>query len=102
MRSYPQPEFSGEAHNECFQFGCDAWPAWRSTEFGAVKFAGDEPPVPGEDGIGFGDTGYLLKRRPAEPLADFSEGRSLGIRKAHTGGKVGSENAILGCDGRSF
>ena len=40
----------------------------------------------------------ILKRSPAEPLADFSEGRSLGIRKAHTGGKVGSEDAILGCE----
>ena len=46
---------------------------------------------------GFGDTGDLLKRSPAEPLADFSEGRSLGIRKAHTGWKVSAEDAILGC-----
>ena len=60
--------------------------------------SGDEPPVPGEYGIGFGDTGDLLKRSPAEPLADYSEGRSLGIRKAHTGGKVGSENPILSCE----
>jgi len=42
-----------------------------------------------------GDTGDLLKGSPAESLADFSEGRSLGIRKADTGGKVGSENPIL-------
>ena len=40
--------------------------------------------APGEhfDGEGFGDTGDLLKGSPSEPLADFSEGRSLGIRKA--------------------
>jgi hypothetical protein len=73
-------------------------PAGNITEFGAVEFAGNEPPVPGEDGIGFGDTGDLLKRSPAEPLADFSEGGSLGIRKRHTGWKVTAENAILSCE----
>jgi hypothetical protein len=50
------------------------------------------------DGIGFGDTGDLLKRSPAEPFADFSEGGSLGIRKAYTGGKVSAEDAILSCE----
>ena len=52
----------------------------------------------GEDGIGFGDTGDLLKRSAAQSLTDLSEGGSLGIREAHTGGKVGSEDAILGCE----
>ena len=94
----PAGVLSGEAHNERFQFGRDAGPAWRSTEFGAVEFAGNEPPVPSEDGIGFGDTGDLLKRSPAESLTDFSQGGSLGIRQAHPGGKVGSENPILGCE----
>jgi hypothetical protein len=42
--------------------------------------------------------GDLLKLSPAEPLANFSEGRSLSIRKAHTGGKVTAENAILSCE----
>ena len=94
----PAGVLSGEAHNERFQFRRDAGPAWNGAEFGAVKFAGNEPPVPGEDGIGFGDTGDLLKCSPAEPLADFSEGRSLGIRKAYTGGKVSAEDAILSCE----
>ena len=73
-------------------------PARRSTNFGAVKFPGNEPAVPGEDGIGFGDTGDLLKRSAAEPFTDLSEGGSFRIRQAHPGGKVGSEDAILGCE----
>ena len=52
----------------------------------------------GEDVIGFGDTGDLLECSPAKSFADFSEGRSLGIRKAHTGGKVSAEDAILSCE----
>jgi hypothetical protein len=43
-------------------------------ELGAVEFAGNQPPVPGEDGIGFGDTGGLLKRRTAETLTGLSKG----------------------------
>ena len=64
----------------------------------AVELAGDEPPVPAEDGLWFGDTGDLLKRSPAEPLADFREGRSFGIRKTHMGWKVNAEDAILSCE----
>src|SRR5262245_2400811 len=92
----PAGVLSGEADNERLEFRLDAGPAGRSTKFGSVKFAGNEPPVPSEDGIGFGDASDLLQRSPAEPLANFSEGRSLGIRKADTGGQVGAENPILG------
>jgi len=53
--------------------------------FGAIELLGDEPSIPGQDGVGFGDTGDLLKCSPAEPLTNFSEGRSLGIQKAQTG-----------------
>ena len=70
----PAGVLSGEAHNEGFQFRRDAGPAWSGAEFGAVKFAGNEPPVPGEEGIGFADTGDLLKCSATEPSADFSEG----------------------------
>ena len=92
----PAGILSGEADNERFQFGLDPGPARRTTEFGAVEFAGNEPPVPSEDGLGFGDTGDLLKRSATEPFADFSEGGSLGIRKAHTG----REGALGGSDSR--
>jgi hypothetical protein len=64
--------------------------------FRAVEFAGNEPAVPGEDGIGFGDTGHVLERRATEPLADLSQRGSLGIRKAHTGRKVRPEDSIFG------
>jgi hypothetical protein len=76
----------------------DPGPAWSGAEFRALKFAGNEPPVPGEDGVGFSDTGDLPECGPAEPSAEFSEGRSLGVRKAYTGGKVGAADAILGCE----
>ena len=36
-----------------------------------------------------------MKRGAAESLADFREGGPFGIRQAHTGWKVGSEDSIL-------
>jgi hypothetical protein len=62
---------------------------------GAIEFAGDPPPVPGKNGIGFGDTGDLVEGTATEPLADLSESGSLGIGKAHSGWKVRSQDAIL-------
>ena len=80
----PAGVLSGEADNERFELGRDAGPAGRSTKSGAVKFVGNEPPVPGEDGIGFGDTGELLKRSAAEGfVAKFWE-KGFQRRKAVT------------------
>jgi hypothetical protein len=63
----------------------------------AVAFAGNRPPLPGEDGTWLGDTCDLLKNRTAESLADLGQSVALEIREAYTGWKVGSEDAILGC-----
>ena len=63
--------------------------------FGAVEFAGNEPAVPGEDGLGFGYAGHLLECAATEPLADLSEGRSFGIGKAHTCGEARSQDAVF-------
>jgi hypothetical protein len=69
----PTGVLSGEADNERLHFRCDAGPAWSSAEFGAVELVGNEPPVPSKDGVGFGDTGYLLEHSATEPFADLSE-----------------------------
>ena len=63
----------------------------------SCRICGNQPAVPGGDGIWLGDTDDILERSAAESLADFSEGGSLRIRQADAGGKVSSENAILGC-----
>ena len=54
----PGGVFSGEAHNEGFQFRRDAGPAWSGAVFRAIELARNESPVPSEDGIGFGDCAY--------------------------------------------
>ncbi len=82
----PAGVLPGEADNKRFQFGRDAGPAGRSTELGAVEFAGDEPPVPGEDGLWFGDTGDLLKRaRPSRLPISARVDRSGSERRIRAG-----------------
>jgi hypothetical protein len=92
----PTGVLSGEAENERLHFGRDGGPAWSSAAFGPVELVGNEPAVPGEDGIGFGDTGDLLERSATEPFADLSEGGSFRIGKAHTGWKVLSQDPSFG------
>jgi hypothetical protein len=70
--------------------------AWGSAEFGAVELTSNEAAVPSKDGIGFGDTSYLLERSATEAFADLSQGGSFRIGKANTGGKVRAQDPIFG------
>ena len=92
----PAGVLSRHSHYQGFHFRWNRRAAWILPVFGAVELIGDELPIPSEDGIGLGDTGDLLKSRSAESLTDLSEGGALGIREAHTGRKVSSQDAILG------
>ena len=71
------------------------WGCRRSLGMGKPRSKYLLHPIPGKDGIGLGDTGDLLKSRAAESLADLGEGGALGIRKANTGWKMSSEDAIF-------
>jgi len=64
--------------------------------FGAVELAGNEPAVPGEDGLWFGYAGHVLERAATEPFTDLSEGRTFGIGKAHTGREARSQDTVFG------
>ena len=99
MRSYPQPELSLAKRT----ISASSWGAMRgrpgevrNLEPSNLRAMSRRYQARMVSGLATQDD--LLKRSPAEPLADFSEGRSLGIRKAHTGGKVGAEDAILSCE----
>src|SRR6516165_10893042 len=65
------------------------------TALGTIELAGDEPPVPGEDGVWFGHAGHLLQSFAPESLADLSKRASLRIRKAQPGGQAPPENSVL-------
>src|SRR5215472_4269492 len=66
------------------------------TTLRTIKLAGDEPPVPGEDGVWFGHAGRLLQSFAPESLADLSQRTSLRIRQAQPGWQVRPQNSVLG------
>lgn len=63
---------------------------------GAVELAGNEPAIPGQDGLRFGDQGHLRQIFAAETLADLSECAPLGIGEPELCGEVGAQDSVLG------
>lgn len=59
------------------------------------RTCGDKTAIPGEDGLGFRNTGYLRKTLPAQSLADFGEGRALGVGEPQSSGDVRAQDSIL-------
>ena len=62
---------------------------------GTIELAGNEPPVPGEDGVWFGHAGHLLQSFTAESLPDLSKRVALRIRQPQPCWQVRPENSIL-------
>jgi hypothetical protein len=58
----PPGIFPCHPDHQRFQFGFDPGPAWVGTVLGAVELPGDQPPIPGQDGVGLGDAGDLAER----------------------------------------
>ena len=65
------------------------------TALGTIELAGDEAPVPGEDGVRFGHAGHFLQSFAPESLADLSKRASLGIRQAQACWEMLTENSVL-------
>jgi hypothetical protein len=49
--------------------------------FGAVKLLGEQSPIPGQNGVGFGNASDIPERFAAKALSDFTERDLLRVRK---------------------
>jgi hypothetical protein len=47
---------------------------------GAIELLGDEPSIPGQDGVGFGDAGDHFEGFASQALLDLGEGSAFGDR----------------------
>jgi len=84
----PAGVLSGHTYDQGFGFIIDGRSARIGSALGSVELAGDQLAVLGQDRVGLGDTGHLLKPPPAKSLADFSQCGSLRIGQPQAGGKV--------------
>src|ERR1039457_1234949 len=84
----PAGVLSGHTYDQGFGFTINGRSARIGSALGSVELAGDQPPVPGQDRVGPGDTSHLCQSPTAESLAHFSQGGSRRIGQPQTGGKV--------------
>jgi hypothetical protein len=63
----------GHLHDQRLQFRFDSRPARVPAVLGAIELLGNELPVPGQNGVGFGHAGDFGQEFAAESLADFSQ-----------------------------
>ena len=57
----PAGVLASEANHQILDLWTSARPAGRAALLGAVEFFGHQPAIPGENGIGFGETRDLLQ-----------------------------------------
>src|ERR1700732_4545381 len=76
----PGPVLLGHADNQLFDFSVNPRPARGSTFLRAIELASDEPSVSSQDG---NPAGPLPKGIAAQPMANFAQLRSLGVRELH-------------------
>ena len=62
----------GHTDDERFHGRVDTRSSRIGTMLGAVELAGNEPAIPSQDGLWFGDQGHVRQIFPAETLADLS------------------------------
>src|ERR1035438_2280874 len=65
----PAGVLSGHTYDQGFGFTIDGRSARIGSALGSVELAGDQPPVPGQDRVGPGDTTHLRQSPTAESLA---------------------------------
>src|SRR5215469_7079950 len=91
----PTRVFAGEANHQFRHLGRNPGSARIATGLRTIELAGDEVPVPGEDGVWFGYAGHLLQSFAPESLANISKRASLWIRQAQPGWQVRPQNSVL-------
>ena len=77
----PTRVLAGKTNHQFLHHGGKPGSASIGTALGTIELAGNEPPVPGEDGVWFGHAGHLLQSFAPESPPDLSKRASLRIRQ---------------------
>src|SRR5450631_1205235 len=77
----PGPILLGHANNQPLNCLVDSRPAWPSPFPRAIELTGDEPSIPGQNGIRQGGSRHLAECLAAQSTANLAKLRSLRVRK---------------------
>ena len=90
----PAGVLSRHSHHQGFHFRSNRRAARILPMFGAIELLGDEPSIPGQDGVGFGDTGDRSECFSSQAFPDLGEwrarDRSTAISMADSPSQYGS------------
>jgi len=75
----------------------DPRPARTPTGFRAIELVGDQLAVPGQDGVRLRDSCNLGEGLAAQPMTNFAQRGSLGVRKLQPSFQLGFEDAVFRC-----
>jgi hypothetical protein len=84
-----------QAYHQRLQLWINPRTPWSLPLRGAVKFLGDQPAMPAENGIGLDDRGHFLQGLLPQLLADGGQRRAFAIRQPHTACDLVAQDAIL-------
>ena len=83
----PARVLHGHPNNSSLDLRPDSRTAGIGAVSGTVEFAGDQPPVPGQDCVGLGHAGYLCQRLASESLTDLGQSGPLRIGSRSRAGR---------------
>src|ERR1035437_2998663 len=91
----PGPILLGHANNQFLNFSVDPWPARGSPFLRAIELAGDEPSIPGQNGIRQGRIRHFAECLAAQSTANLAELRSLCVRELQPPLQLAPQNPVF-------
>jgi len=70
--------------------------------FGAIELLRNQPAIPAQDSVGFGDAGHFGQRLSAQPLPDLGERGAFRITQAQSRGQLRPQNTEFSAPRYSF
>ena len=91
----PASILTRHSHHQGFHVRWNGGAAWILLVFGTIELLGDEPSLPGQDGVRLGNAGDLSERFAPHTLPDLGEGGALGITQPQSRWQLGPQNSVL-------
>src|SRR5208283_4158268 len=82
-------------YNQPFELRISSRPARSPTRLRTIEFAGDQLPVPAEDGVRQRGVRDLRQRLATQPMTNFAQSCSFCVRQSQATFQLGSENPVL-------
>src|SRR6266852_9148220 len=92
----PARVLASETNYQRFHLGFDPGSARKGPVSGTVELAGNQPPIPPEDGVRLGCAGHRLQSFTSKSFSDLGQCAPFRIGETEPGWQVCSQDAVLG------